>query len=782
VPNVNLTWLRFLLLSASILSFEVVATRIASVVFISDFAFVIISVGILGLGGGAWFAHMSGERTLRAAGSHSRLFLLLGASLCVFALAVTLFSITSPFLFFPLLLLPFLIGGMLSASLYSGTSGTGYSLYASDLSGAVIGSLLSLAIINLVGATNAVLLVAVIAWGGSAISWLAEGRRGRGMIAALLVVLAATAILINRQREVLGEIAIGRHPAKDFYSVYPDAALHASIIDSRWSIFGRADLVAYNHQNAVMQLFVDGAAGSQVYRFNGNVKNTGSNLQGLLLQHTNAIPFLCLDENEKRSMLVIGPGGGKDVLLGLFGGVQRITGVEVNPDFVQIVKDHREFDGGIYTDFPNVHIVVDEGRHYVRRAVDSVDLVVMALPSTAQMQNIEPYAANENFLLTREALSDYFRILTPRGALILTVHNQWELERITVTAVSLFHDAGIPPGEIPDHFVLCESEYAPTVVIKKNAFSLEESIHWQETCRMLPGGFPRVTYLPHGVEGTGPSRMSSFMKTIAESPVSLRAVVAGNPLNIAPCTDDSPYFYNVSRWGPGELYGLLGGVIVWCIAVVGVPLVRRRVRGVRVSGTAVWFPLFTAIAAGAGFMILEISLLQRLVLWLGGPTTSLAILLAILLAGMGIGSMIVRAFDAQRRGKLLAVAVVLIAAAGVLHNVYSSVVLQQFMHSAFVVRLLITGMLLLPLAVVLGVPFPLALQVLRVENRGVIPWFYAVNCSFSVLGSIIAIVISVVWGFGCAFGVGLVCYLLLGIPAVRLLRDQPLSGEVAGGK
>jgi hypothetical protein len=110
----------------------------------------------------------------------------------------------------------------------------------------------------------------------------------------------------------------------------------------------------------VMQLFVDGAAGTQVYQFNGNIQRTNSHLQALLLQHTNSIPFLCTTDAEKQSMLVIGPGGGKEILLGLFGGVQHITGVEVNPDFVAIVKDHRDFNGGIYTDFPNVRIVVDE--------------------------------------------------------------------------------------------------------------------------------------------------------------------------------------------------------------------------------------------------------------------------------------------------------------------------------------------------------------------------------------------------------------------------------------
>jgi spermidine synthase len=185
------------------------------------------------------------------------------------------------------------------------------------------------------------------------------------------------ALFYNGNSEFLGRVPIGNFPEKDFYHVYQDPSIRSQIIDSRWSIYGRSDLVQYSHQDMVRQLFIDGAAGSQVYRFNGNIRKTNSILQELLLHHTNAIPFLCLDKDQKRSMLVIGPGGGSKVLIGLFGEVEKITGVEVNPDFVQIVRDYKNFDGGIYSDFSNVEMVVEEGRHYVKRINGNFDLIVM---------------------------------------------------------------------------------------------------------------------------------------------------------------------------------------------------------------------------------------------------------------------------------------------------------------------------------------------------------------------------------------------------------------------
>jgi spermidine synthase len=176
-------------------------------------------------------------------------------------------------------------------------------------------------------------------------------------------------------------------------------------------------------------------------------------------------------------MLIIGPGGGKEVLIGMFSSVQNITAVEINPDFVALVKNYRKFNGGIYTDFPNVHVLVQEGRHYIKRSNEKFDLIVMALPSTEQMQSIEPFAMSENYLLTVEAIQDYLKILTPEGSLIFTVHNTWELLRLIVTTASAFQEIGIESSDMQNHFAVLEAEYAPTIVIKRNAFTKEEVSH-----------------------------------------------------------------------------------------------------------------------------------------------------------------------------------------------------------------------------------------------------------------------------------------------------------------
>lgn len=535
-------YLSLFLLSASILSFEIVSTRIASVIFVQDYAFIILSLAILGLGSGGIFSYYRIKASDNPFKIGFQSLLTLGVSLCVSIIPVTGLSITNPFVYFLLLFLPFFFAGIVYAQIYKIYSELSFKLYASDLSGAAVGSVASLGLFSLLGGSNSVILLALVMFGLSVHFLHPQIRAKKKVYLYSILLLSFGALLYNGKNEFLGQVSIGNFPEKDFYHVYPDPTIRSKIIDSRWSIYGRSDLVQYSHQDMVRQLFIDGAAGTQVYRFNGNVRRTNSILQELLLHHTNAIPFLCLKESEKRSMLIIGPGGGKEVLIGLFGEVKKITGVEVNPDFVEIVKDHKEFDGGIYSDFSNVKIEVEEGRHYVKQLKDTFDLVVMALPSTEQMQNIEPFAMSENYLLTKEAIQDYLNILTPDGKLIFTVHNRWELTRLMTTALSVFSDMGIATDEMQNHFVVFEAEYAPTVVIKKNAFTIDETLRWQNTCKTLPRDFPNVTYLPYGVISSNQSTMGNFLRSVCQSDESLQEYIAQDEYDISPCRDDRPYF------------------------------------------------------------------------------------------------------------------------------------------------------------------------------------------------------------------------------------------------
>jgi len=569
-------------------------------------------------------------------------------------------------------------------------------------------------------------------------------------------------LIMNGNNRLLGRVPIGNFPEKDFYHVYPNAENLSEISDSRWSIHGRSDLVQYNHQDVVKQLFIDGAAGSPMYRFNGDVRNPGQLLSNILIRQTNTIPFFFLNPSEKNSMLVIGPGGGKEVLIGLLNGVEQITGVEINPDFVNITKENRDFNGGIYTDFLNVRILVGEGRHYIKRTLYRYDLIVMALPSTEQLQSIDNFAMSENYLLTVEAIRDYLKILTPEGRLIFTVHNKWELVRLITTSMAAFNHLGISNKEALDHFLIIEQDYTPTIVIKKTPFALDEVTGIKNAMKTVPEGLPAITYLPYNWNELNRTVANDFLHGIKVNRITAQEYIKQNKYNISPCRDDSPYFYKIRKETPRDLLWLFLSVAVLNLGLIGLPLSRVRKQEKKNQIKRITSSLIIFACIGMGFIIIEISLFQKFILYLGSPTTSLAILLSSLLVGMGFGSYFSKKFFRDSLIKKILLASLVILLFGTSLFMIIPVIFNQLLAHSLTIRVMVSIITIFPLGFFLGIPFPTALQMLdRDDLKKYIPWMYGVNGIMTVLGSVLAVIISMILGFTVSFYVGLVFYAIV---------------------
>jgi hypothetical protein len=693
----------------------------------------------------------------------ARTIIFIGLSLLIFISAIILLSITNPFVYFFLLILPFFFAGIVYSQLYKLFAEHSFLLYASDLAGAAIGSVMSIFILDYLGASNGVLFLSLLIFCSVLIIGYSRIKRGRLIGSNLVLILLAVLLIKNGDVDLLGRIPIGDFPEKDFYYVYEDAKNFSQFEESRWSINGRSDLVGYTNQNEVKQLFIDGSAGSQMYCFNGNVKSPGELLGNLLIRHSTAIPFLFLTESEKNSMLVIGPGGGKEILTGLIEGVQNITGVEVNPDFVGIVKKYSSFNGGIYTNFPNIDIQVAEGRHFVKQSKQMYDLIVMALPSTEQLQSIDNIASNENFLLTVEALKDYLNILTPEGQLIFTVHNRWELVRLIVTAFYAFDETGVNNQVALNHFIVLGQEYAPTLVIKKNEFSTSEIAHIENVNKDIPKVLPYITYLPYNWDAVDNSIENSLLKTIKVNRISLADYIKNDRFDISPVRDDSPYFYKVNRGVPDDYLRLLVAIGIVGVFFVVIPALKIKPTKKQKSERHILFlSLFVFISIGIGFMILEVSLFQKFILYLGLPTLSLSILLGSLLVGMGTGSYFGKKFYSDNLIKRLKIASLLIVIAGIILFIFYPYILSELLAHSRILRSIVCFFMLLPFGFFLGILFPTCLQLLRRHKvEKYIPWMYGVNGIMSVLGSILAVVLSMVFGFTVSFFVGLSLYFII---------------------
>jgi spermidine synthase len=774
MPNLKVVYLNLIVISAAVISFEIISTRISSVIFVNNYAFIILSLAILGLGCGAIYSYyrIKNKQPSELINVIAKLIFFIGISFSLFITAIIKFNITNPFVYFFLLFLPFFFAGIFYAQLFKYYADHSFKLYASDLSGAAIGSVGTIGIFSLFTAPNAILFLSLLIFSSALSFSISRYKKNKIIGFYSVIVLFLILLLFNSNANILGKVPIGEFPEKDFYYVYPDAANISQILESKWSIHGRSDLVAYSNQDQVRQLFIDGSAGTQMYRFGGDVKNFSPLLYNMLMRHTTTIPLLFLRDYEKDNMLVIGPGGGKEVLTGLLDGISDITGIEINPDFVDIVKKYRNFNGGIYTDFPNVKILIQEGRHYIKKSDKQFDLIVMALPSTEQLQSIDNFAMNENYLLSVEALKDYMNIITPEGRMIFTVHNRWELIRLIVTALTAFKEEGISYKDAINHFLIVSQDYAPTVVIKKEAFTQSDIVYIKSIISKIPKELPPVTYLPYNLKEAKNLRENQLLKSIEEG-MSLKDYISNDPYDISAVRDDSPYFYKVNRGIPNDYLWLLIGVFLFNLIVILIPysMIHKKIK--KADAKALTLPLIIFVCIGAGFMILEVSLFQKLILFLGSPTISLSILLGSLLVGMGIGSFYGKKIFSENIRKRLYIISLLIVSSGVILFILYPFILNKLLIYNQALRSIVCFLMMVPFGFLLGIPFPSAIQLLKQEHlEKYIPWMYGINGTMAVLGSVTAVILAMVFGFTVSFYVGLSLYFVI---FLFLVRDSKLK-------
>ncbi|MDH4101696.1 MAG: hypothetical protein OEV28_14115, partial [Nitrospirota bacterium] len=303
---------------------------------------------------------------------------------------------------------PFFFAGIFFARLFDLLTADAPRLYAADLVGAAIGAAVTFFILKQAGGEGSVFVSALGMGLGAILLSLGDTQR-KALV--LPVVAACTALLLTAVQlttHTIGPVPVGDDPIKDLYRLSSDPAKGGAIIESRWSLFGRTDLVKHPGDPDEMNLFVDGTAGTPLYRFTGDPATPGPKAEAMKRDFTGYFPFLTLGENQRDAILIIGPGGGRDVLAALMGGFREITGVEVNPQLVEMVREQGAFTGNIYSGFKNVNVVVDEGRNFVRRSTGPYDMVLLTLPVTKSSRSVEGYALTESFLLTTEAILDYW--------------------------------------------------------------------------------------------------------------------------------------------------------------------------------------------------------------------------------------------------------------------------------------------------------------------------------------------------------------------------------------
>lgn len=480
-------------------------------------------------------------------------------------------------------------------------------------------------------------------------------------------------------------------------------------------------------------------------------------------------------------VLVIGPGGGVDVLTALQSGATHVTGVEINPIILDAVK-HRyaKFSGDLYHD-PRVEMHNTEGRHFLKRDPRKYDLIQLSGVDTFAASQAGAFALHENYLYTVEAMHDYLDALRPDGLLTFT---RWlyfpprQTIRLVAIAERAFRERGV--SRPADHITVFASGFYSVVLIKNDPFT-EPEIERLER-ELEPKNFA-LLYAPF-------RRVNPYQKFWGENlfytfwDLGPDNFIEKYPLDVSPTTDDRPFFFEYQRWNSFIAWDLifqgqnaqviLVATLLLCslLCLVILAVARKRYR----KGSAgLGFAMHVYFGAlGLGYILVENVLIQRIILFLGTPAYALTVILFTLLAASGLGSAVAVRVPVLRSHARFAM---LVAAALLLVYAYSlRPALDALLGAALPLRVLIVMLVIAPLGFVLGMPFPLAIERLSSMDARLVPWAWVVNGSTSVIGSIVTVMLAMGFGFTVAFWVAATLYVVSALASTQLFRRAPTNG------
>lgn len=776
------------LISYSVLTFEIVLTRIFSVMLSYHYVFAVISFALLGLGvGGVLKGKWSRWLPKIKHPTNAAFFALMiaGSVIGIIKLPVYESDVLADFGFWVYIFiatLPFFFAGLTLAGIFEEFSERSSILYGADLLGATLGALTVVPLLNGFGGVNSALFIAIVATVG-AVTLMASSRKGFSAGTGSLSV-ATAALIVLGWLGLDGAVPIAKDLNKDMYRMLANPLDKVEIVESRWSAFGRTDLVRSAFKQDDMTIFVDGAAGSVMYNLD-SLRNNPKRRSHLMMHYGGYFPFLFLKESEKDSALIIGAGGGRDVVVALLGETKSITAVEVNPEVVQMVKDYETFNGGIYSSKPNVKVAVAEGRNYIRTRHAKYDIIILAIPITKSSRSVEGYALTENYLFTVESMADYLDHLTPEGRIVIVSHDDPEIYRLISLALTAFEQRDVSQPEAMKHIYTIASGMMPAIVIKKQPFEPGEIEKRHVALHQL--GFDQGSFfVPYEQQVVLPPNkqigldfewrmFDQILADISTGKLSLEQLLKAAILDIGPVTDDRPFFY---KFEPGlpKPFGTFSLLIVLATGlVIGLVLIPKSQGGSKTPfiSRLAQHPKLKAFLViffllGVGFMLVEIALFQKLTLFVGQPVLALTVLLFSLLLGGGVGSLASSLFR-KNLGRAIVIAAFTVS--------FLTLVYALFLSTFFTIGMdakITAALLLVPLGFVMGFPFPLSLRLMKIYGFGdLVHWMWGLNGVASVLGSALTMIIGILVGFSYAIYSGAVVY--SGIAGLAILLDHHKS-------
>ncbi|HET7833417.1 MAG TPA: SAM-dependent methyltransferase [Gallionella sp.] len=774
------------LLAACVLAYEVLLTRLWSIVLWHHFAYMIISAAMLGYGASGTALTLLKETISRSFGAAY-----VGAALALAVLMPASFLLAQQVPFNPLelmwdqtqlaklllvyllMMLPFFCGGFGIGLVFAQFGQQSPRVYASDILGAGVGSLGVIGALFLAPAQQLLGVLAALALLAAAIAAI-ELKLRRNWLPGLLLGFAVLAWLM------LPEIPVYLSPYKDLSQALN--IVGARVIEERSSPLGQVTVVENNRVplrdapgmslNATSEpppqlaVFVDGNGPAALTRFDGKLAPLV-----YLDQLTSALPYHL---RERPRVLVLGAGTGSDVLQALYHGSSAIDAVELDRNIIDLVTQRfHDYAGDLYHR-PGVQVYAAEARGFVNASHEHYDLIQVALLDSFSTASAGLYGLSENYLYTVEALQADLDRLTPNGMLAIT---RWltlpprDALKLFATEIAALERNGVAnPGA---RLAMIRGWKTVTLLVKNSDFTAQDIAGIRQFCRARsfdPAYYP-------GMRADEANRYNLLERpyfydgTIALLSPQRQDFIDRYKFYIEPATDDRPQFFRFFKWNSAaELFALReqGGATLldWSYPLLVATLVQALVASVSLiivplsvsrgrHTLPAWPVALYFLAIGFGFMFVEIAFIQKFVLFLAHPLYAVAVVLCAFLVFAAAGSGLAGRWQTPNK---VGLAVLLLGALALLYLGILPTVFQALLHLPDAAKIMISVLLIAPLAMCMGVPFPTGMKRLAEAHEAAIPWAWAFNGFASVVGAVLAALLAIHLGFAMVVVLAVLLY------------------------
>ncbi len=767
----------FIIALASLLH-EFTMTRILSVSLWYHFAFMIISVALLGIGVSGVAISLFPKFLNKPIDKLLTIVSLIYGASVVLTFILSYYIPIDPFslftqkiqfliipLYYLLITIPFFFSGLIISILLTKFSSEVSRLYFFDLVGAGLSVFAFTFFMPLVGGNG--MIVVISAFGFLSAMFFSYRNHKNLFLAASILFLVVFAFLIKRE-DILKIRVTPNKIYANYIAERPDLNQY-----SAWNTISKVDVMKEEEDspdgyNVMLAILDEGNATT-------NIPNVRKMPPVNKPYDASNLAFVTKDSADK--VFIVGSGGGGEVLVSMYHSAKKVTGVEINGILNDLISNTMAgWTGQLIKNNPKVEIITDDARSVLKRRNEIYDVIVSAHTISASAVSSGAMSMVENFIMTKEAVKDYLTHLDNSGVLYIS-RPESQLPKLITTLKQAGKEIGIQNDEY--NFVVFRrpaTEYEVTnsylagVVYKKNGFDLMEMINMRN----------EATSMNLDIEYDPLTEQESIYKNLVKS-TNIELDISKNPSLLSPATDDKPFFddnYSFSDVTLKTFKDVFSQDDKAILAlkskpVAQVTLITMLIQVVVVAFVLLIFPsifikkndktkvdkkflMFFAFI-GLGYIAIQIALIQKFTLFLGQPVYTMLTVISSMLIFSGIGAKYSGKLTSNKKNiRYIFLGIVIFT---FLIGIVSPLLFEMLVSLGLILRIIITVLMIAPLSFLMGIPFPTGISAISNDDSRMIGVSWAVNGFFSVIGTVLTMILAMMFGFKDMFFIAGIFYL-----------------------